>query len=84
MGNEVAPLGKINLRVMFRKFTCCVTVKVNFVIVDSSSVYNTIIGKVTQHVIQGFASTYHLLMKCPTLFGIGVIDGMQTLSIENV
>ena len=55
---------------------------VNFVVVDSPSVYNTIIGRITQHLIQGVASMYHLLMKFPTPFGIGVCEGIQTLSWE--
>ena len=55
---------------------------VNFIVVDSLSVYNTIIGRITQHLIQGVASTYHLLMKFPTPFGIGVCEGIQTLSRE--
>ena len=55
---------------------------VNFIVVDSPSVYNTIIGRITQHLIQGVASTYHLLMKFPIPFGIGVCEGIQTLSRE--
>ena len=81
-GNEVVSMGQITLRVTFGKFPKCVTVNVNFVVVDSSSVYNTIIGRITQHLIQGLPSTYHLLMKFPTPFGIGVCEGIQTLSRE--
>ena len=81
-GNEVVPLGQISLRVIFGTFPKCVTVNVNFVVVDSPPVYNTIIGRITQHLIQGVASTYHLLMKFPTPFGIGVCEGIQTLSRE--
>ena len=81
-GNEVVPLGQISLRVIFGTFPKCVTVNVNFVVVDSPSVYHTFIGRITQHLIQGVASTYHLLMKFPTPFGIGVCEGIQTLSRE--
>ncbi|KAL5573156.1 hypothetical protein UlMin_022753 [Ulmus minor] len=79
-GNEVVPLGQIALKVTFGTFPKCVTVNVNFIVVDSPSVYNTIIGRITQHLIQGVASTYHLLMKFPTPYGIGVCEGIQTLS----
>ena len=45
--NEVVPLGKIVLRVTSRMFPKFVTVNVNFVVVDSPSIYNTIIGRIT-------------------------------------
>ena len=51
-------------------------------VVDSQSVYNTIIKRITQYTIQGVASTYHLLMKFPTLYEVGVYEGIQTLSRE--
>ena len=82
VGNEVMPLGQISLRVTFGKFPCCVTVMVNFFVVDIPSMYNTKIRRVTQHAIQGVASTYHLLVKFPTPFRVGVVDGVQTLSKE--
>ena len=46
-GNEVVPLGKITLRVTFETSPICVTVNINFVIVDSPSVYNTRIERIT-------------------------------------
>ena len=81
-GNEVVPLGQISLRVTFGSFPKCVMVNINFVVVDNPSLYNTIIGRITQHLIQGVASTYHLLMKFPTPFGIALCEGIQTLSWE--
>ena len=80
MGYKAVPLGQIALRVTFGMFLQCVTVNVHFVVVDSPSVYNTIIKRITQHAIQGVANTYHLLMKFPTPYGIGVSEGIQTLS----
>ena len=55
---------------------------VNFVVVNSPSLYNTIIGRITQYAIQWIASIYHILMKFPTPFGVGVFEGIQTLSTE--
>ena len=81
-GNEVVPLGQITLQVTFKTFPCFVTVKVKFVIVDYPFVYNTIIRRITQHAIQGIASTYHLRMKFPTSFRVGVVDRVQTLNRE--
>ena len=50
-GNEVVPLGQIALRVTFGMFPKCVMVNVNFMVVDSPSVYNNIIRRITQHAI---------------------------------
>lgn len=81
-GNEVVPLGQITLKVTFRTFPMCVTLDVKFVVVDSPSVYSTIIRRYTQHAIQAVASSYDLFMKFPTPHGIGVCEGIQTLSRE--
>ena len=51
VGNEVVPLGQISLRVTFGEFLKYVTMSVNFVVVDSPSIYNTIIERITQHTI---------------------------------
>ena len=51
-------------------------------VVDSTCVYNTIIGRQTLHAFQAVASTYYMLLKFPTTYGIGVVDGAQTLSRE--
>ena len=50
---------------------------------DSPYVYTTIIGRHTQHAIQGIVRTYHLLLKFSTSFRIGVIEGVQTLRRES-
>ncbi|KAL5557475.1 hypothetical protein UlMin_039711 [Ulmus minor] len=76
------PLGRITLRVVFGAAPCQASVSVNFLIVDSHSVYNTIIGRETLHALRAVASTYHMLLKFPTPNGIGVVDGAQTVSRE--
>ncbi|KAL5564321.1 hypothetical protein UlMin_027485 [Ulmus minor] len=81
-GNEVMPLGRITLKVVFGTAPCQSSVSVNFLVVDSPSVYNTIIGRETLHTLRAVASTYHMLLKFPTPNGIGVVDGAQTVSRE--
>ncbi|KAL5545737.1 hypothetical protein UlMin_005424 [Ulmus minor] len=76
------PLGRITLRVVFGVAPCQASVSVNFLVVDSPSVYNTIIGRETLHALRAVASTYHMLLKFPTPNGIGVVDGAQTVSRE--
>ena len=51
-------------------------------VVDSPSVYNTIIGRETLDTLRAVASTYHMLLKFPTINGIEVVDGAQTVSRE--
>ena len=81
-GYEVQPLTQTSLMVTFGVSTCYVTVVVNFVVIDSPFIYNTIIGRVTQYVIWVIASMYHLLLKFLTPFEIGVVNGVPTLSQE--
>ncbi|KAL5540936.1 hypothetical protein UlMin_044912 [Ulmus minor] len=50
---------------------------VNFVVVDCPSSYNAIIGRPTLNAIRAVTSTYHLLVKFPTVGGIGVLKGDQ-------
>ena len=78
----MAPMGRITLKVTFGTAPCQSTVDVNFIVVDSPSVYNTIIGRQTLHTLQAVASTYHMLLKFLTTNGIGVVDGAQTVSRE--
>ena len=80
--NEVIPLGQINLKVIFDIAPCTTSIDVNFILVDSPSVYNIIIGRETLHVIRTVASTCHMLLKFSTINGIGVVDRVQTLSRE--
>ncbi|KAL5547206.1 hypothetical protein UlMin_006893 [Ulmus minor] len=81
-GNEVMPLGRITLKVVFGIAPCQSSVNVNFLVVDSPSVYNTIIRRETLHALRAVASTYHMLLKFPTPNGIRVVDGAQTVNRE--
>ena len=49
---------------------------------DCSSVYNVLIGHPTLNAILAIISTYHLLVKFPTVGGIGVLKGQQAESRE--
>ncbi|KAL5575413.1 hypothetical protein UlMin_017112 [Ulmus minor] len=81
-GNEVMPLGRITSKVVFGTAPCQSLVGVNFLVVDSPSVYNTIIRRETLHALRAVVSTYHMLLKFPTPNGIGIIDGAQTVNRE--
>ena len=57
--------------------------EVDFFIVDCPSPYNTIIGHPKLNRIWAMTSTKHLLVKFPTVGGLGVLRGDQTESREN-
>ena len=51
-----------------------ITKEVNFLIVDCSSSYNAIIGRLTLNGWKAETSTYHLSVKFPTEYGIGQVQ----------
>jgi len=74
--------GVLNLPVDLGMSPCQHIQSVDFVIVDCHSPYNSIIGRPTLNQIQAVISTYHLLVKIPTVGGIGVLKGDQAKSRE--
>lgn len=48
---------------------------INFLVVNTPSVYNVIIGCLTLNALRVVTSTYHLAMNFPTATGVGVIYG---------
>ncbi|GAV58303.1 hypothetical protein CFOL_v3_01837, partial [Cephalotus follicularis] len=48
-----------------------------FLVVDTPSPYNAIIGRPGLNLIEAIVSTRHLLMKFPTRFGVGEARGDQ-------
>ena len=59
-----------------------ITREVNFLVVDCSSLYNTIIGRPTLNSWKAITSTYHLSVKFPTEYGIGQAQGDQLAAKE--
>ncbi|KAL5577222.1 hypothetical protein UlMin_018921 [Ulmus minor] len=76
-GDNVSFEGVLNLPVELGTHPCQHIQSVNFVVVDCSSSYNAIIGQPTLNAIRAVTSTYHLLVKFPTMGGIGVLKGDQ-------
>ena len=69
-GTKVIPIGTITLPVTIGTYPQQLTKEVNFLIVDCSFVYNTIIGHPTLNTWRVATSTYHLLVKFPTEYRI--------------
>jgi len=70
-GMKVQPIGTITLPVVVGLYPQQITKEVNFLVVDCSSSYNAIIGRPTLNSWKAVTSTYYLLVKFLTEYGIG-------------
>ena len=70
-------MGTITLPVVVGAYPQQVTRHVNFLVVDCSSSYNAIIGRPTLNNWKAVTSTYHLLVKFPTEYRVGEVQGDQ-------
>ena len=53
-----------------------------FLVVDYSSAYNAILGRLTLNSWKAVTSTYHLMIKFPTDYGVGELQGNQVATRE--
>ena len=53
-----------------------------FLVVDYSSAYNAILGRPTLNLWKAVTSTYHLMIKFPTDYGVGELRGSQMAARE--
>ena len=74
---KVQPVGTISLLVVVGAYPRQITKDVNFLVVDCSSSYNAIIGRLTLNSLKTVTSTYHLSVKFPTEHGVGQVQGDQ-------
>ena len=76
-GTKIFSIGTITLPVTIETYLQQLTKKVNFLVVDCSFTYNAIIGRRALNAWRVATSTYHLLVKFPTKYGIGEARGDQ-------
>ena len=76
------PMGTITLPIVVGAYPQQITKEVNFLIIDCSSSYNTIIGRLTLNSWKAVTSTYHLSVKFPIEYGIGQVQGDQLVARE--
>ena len=81
-GTRVLPVGAITLSVTVGDYSQQITKDVTFLVVDCSSVYNGILGRPTLNSWKAATSTYHLMIKFPTEYGIGELRGDQVATRE--
>ena len=81
-GDKVYPSGIVTLTVTTGSYPLQVTNKHNFLVVDSPSSYNVIIGRPTLNCLKEVTSTYCVKVKFLIEQGIGEITGDQVLARE--
>ena len=81
-GTRVLPLGAITLSVVVGDYPQQIAKDVTFLVVDYSSPYNAILGRPTLNSWKAVTSTYHLMIKFPTDYGVGELRGDQVAARE--
>ena len=81
-GTRVLTIGAITLSVTIGDYLKQITKDVTFLMVDCSSAYNGILRRPTLNSWKAATSTYHLMIKFPTEYGIGELRGDQVAARE--
>ena len=81
-GSRVFPLGAITLSVTVVDYPQQITKDMTFLVVDCLSAYNAILGWPTLNSWKAVTSTYHLMIKFPTDYGVGELRGSQMAARE--
>ncbi|XP_075675005.1 uncharacterized protein LOC142644236 [Castanea sativa] len=81
-GTTVYPLGVVTLFVMVGDYPQQITKDVVFLVVDCSSTYNAILGRPTLNAWKTVTSTYHLMVKFLTEYGVGKLRENQVAARE--
>ena len=81
-GEKVLPLGSIQLVLTLGDPPCQATTTARFLIVDAPSSYNMLLGKPSLNAIKAIPSAYHMMIKFPTVSGVGMVRGDQRVARE--
>ena len=74
-GTRVFPLGAVMLLVTVGDYPQQITKDVTFLVVDYSFAYNAILRRPTFNSWKAVTSTYHLMIKFPTNYEVGELQG---------
>ena len=81
-GEKVLPLGSIQLMLTLGEPPCQATTTARFLIVDAPSAYNMLLGRLSLNAIKAIPSAYHMIIKFPTVHGVGMVRGDQRVARE--
>ena len=81
-GERVLTLGSVQLVLTLGDLPCQATTMVRFLIVDTPSAYNMLLGRPSPNAIRAFPSAYHKVIKFPTINGVGMVRGNQHIARE--
>ena len=81
-GSRVFPLGAVTLSIVVGDYPQQIIKDVKFLVVDCSSAYNVILGQPTLNSWKAVTSTYHLMVKVPTDYGVGELRRSQIAARE--
>ena len=81
-GMKVYPLGVVTLPVMVGDYPQQITKDVTFLVINCSSTFNAIGGQPTLNLWKAVTSTYHLMIKFPTVYGVREVHGDQVAACE--
>ena len=81
-GEKVLPLGAIQLVLTLRDPPCQATTTARFLIVDAPFAYNMLLGRPSLNAIKAIPSAYHMMIKFPTISGVGMVQGDQQVARE--
>jgi hypothetical protein len=76
-GEQVLPVGSIELPVTVGDYPTTKTIMVKFLLIEKPSAYNAIIGRTALNDLRAITSTSHLKIKFPTERGVGEVRGEQ-------
>ena len=79
---KVLPLGSIQLVLTLGDPPCQATTTARFLIVDAPSAYNMLLGRSSLNAIKAIPSAYHMMIKFPTVSGVGMVRGDQRVARE--
>ena len=81
-GEKVLPLGSIQLVLTLGDPQCQATTTVRFLVVDTPSSYNILLGRPSLNAIKAIPSAYHMMIKFLTTSEVGMVRGDQHVARE--
>ena len=81
-GEKVLPLGSIQLVLTLGDSPCQATMTATFLIVDTPSAYNILLGRPSLNAIKAIPSAYHMMIRFPTISEVGMVRGNQRVARE--